>query len=117
MKPSHLKVHEECMKLCHGYVRREAPIVVQLQLVGETKLYKELEMRNLFSYAVKICGLSEGAAYTFIAVGKKAKLYPCLQEAIVCRSLSVSKTIRIVSIISAENAEELVKFAKSHSSK
>src|SRR5665213_530387 len=117
MKPSHLKVHEECMKLCHGYVRREAPIVVQLQLVGETKLYKELEMRNLFSYAVKICGLSEGAAYSFIAVGKKAKLYPCLQDAIVSRTLTISKAIRIVSIVRAENVEELVEFAKTHTSK
>ncbi|MGZ3722889.1 MAG: HNH endonuclease [Bdellovibrionales bacterium] len=117
MKPEHLKIHEECLKLCQGYVRREAPIVVQLQQVGETKLFKELEMRNLFTYAVKICGLSEGAAYSFIAVGKKAKLQPCLQDAIVSRTLSVSKAIRIVSIINSENAEELVEFAKTHSSK
>jgi len=117
MKPAYLKIHEECLKLCQGYVRREAPIVVLLQQVGETKLYKELEMRNLFTYAVKLCGLSEGAAYSFIAVGKKAKLHPCLQEAIVSRTLSVSKAIRIVSIICTENAEELVEFAKTHSSK
>ncbi|MGZ3722516.1 MAG: HNH endonuclease [Bdellovibrionales bacterium] len=74
-------------------------------------------MRNLFTYAVKICGLSEGAAYSFIAVGKKGKLHPCLQDAIVSRALSVSKAIRIVSIINSENAEELVEFAKTHSSK
>ncbi|MGZ3723679.1 MAG: HNH endonuclease signature motif containing protein [Bdellovibrionales bacterium] len=117
MKPEHLKIHEECLKLCQGYLRREAPIVVQLQKVGETKLFKELEMRNLFTYAVKICGLSEGAAYSFIAVGNNAKLYPCLQEAVVSRTLSVSKAIRIVSILDTENAEALVEFAKTHSSK
>src|SRR5665213_2434395 len=74
-------------------------------------------MKNLYTYAVKICGLPEGAAYSFIAVGKMAKLYPCLREAVPSRTLTVSKTIRIVSVLSAENAEELVAFAKNHTAK
>ena len=65
----HLEVHETCLKLCQGYIRMEAPIVAQLQLVGETKVYKDLGMKNLFTYAVKLCDLPEGAAYSFIAVG------------------------------------------------
>ncbi|MGZ3721583.1 MAG: HNH endonuclease [Bdellovibrionales bacterium] len=117
MKPEHLKIHEECLKLCQGYVRSEAPIVVKLQQVAETKLYKELEMKNLFKYAVRICDLPEGSAYSFIAVGKKANLYPCLQAAIVTRALTVWKANRIVSIISPENAEELVEFARTHGAK
>ena len=117
MKPAHLKIHEECLNLCRGYVRKEAPIVVQLQKVFETKLYKEFDIKNLFTYAVTICGLSEGAAYSFIAVGKKAKLYPCLQEAVVSRLVTVSKAIRFVSIIDSDNTEELALFAKTHTSR
>jgi hypothetical protein len=87
MKPQDLKIHNDCLRLCRGYVRHEAPIVVQLQLVDEFKIYK--------------C----------------AKLYPCLQTAIVTRCLTISKAYRIVSILNAENAEEVVEFAKTHTSK
>src|SRR5665213_2912931 len=114
MKPELLKIHEDCLKLCQGYVRREAPIVFQLIQVGETKLYKELDIKNLFTYAVKICGLPEGAAYSFIAVGKMAKINPCLREAVAARTLTVSKANRILSILTNENSDELVEFAKSH---
>jgi hypothetical protein len=117
MKPEHLKIHEQFLKLCQGYVKREAPIVVALQMVVETKLYKEFDMQSPYMYATEICGLSEGNAYVFIAVGKHAKLYPCLQDAIVTRTLTVPKANRILSIINAENAEELVAFAKTHTQK
>jgi hypothetical protein len=113
----HLEIHETCLKLCQGYIRMEAPIVAQLQLVGETKVYKKLGMKNLFTYAVKLCGLPEGAAYSFIAVGKMAMLHPCLQQAVQDRSLSVSKANRILAAITNENAKELVEFAKSHTAK
>jgi hypothetical protein len=117
MKPEHQQIHVVCLNLCQGYVRREAPIVFQLQLAGETELYKELGIKNLYTYAVEVCGLPEGAAYSFIAVGKMAKLYPCLREAVASRTLTVSKANRIVSILTKENAEELVEFAKNHTAK
>jgi hypothetical protein len=117
MKPEDLKIHEDCLKLCRSYVRLEAPIVVQLQLVAEKKIYKEFDKKNLYTYAVDICGLSEGVAYSFTAVGACAKKNPCLQTAIVTRTLTVSKAYRIVSIITTENAEELVEYAKTHSAR
>src|ERR1700733_15848004 len=76
VKPEHLKIHETCINLCQRYMRMEAPIIAQLQLVGEFEIYKELGLKNLYTYGVKLCGLPEGAAYSFIAVGKMAKLYP-----------------------------------------
>ena len=117
MAPEKKVIHDECLKLCNGYTKREAPIVLQLQKVGETKLYRELNKKNLFQYAVDICGLSEGTAYSFISVGKAAQLYPELKEAIVLRTLTVSKAIRIVSILNPENATELVTFAKQNTSR
>jgi len=38
-------------------------------------------------------------------------LHSCLKSALVSRKLTVSKAVRIVSIITDENAEELVEFA------
>lgn len=117
MKPGHQRIHEACLQLCEGYIKREAPIVVQLQMVGETKLFKELDKKSVFKYAVDICGLTEASAYSFIAVGKSAKRHPCLQDAIVSRSLTVSKANRIVSILSEDNAEELAQYAINHSTR
>ncbi|MGZ3721365.1 MAG: HNH endonuclease [Bdellovibrionales bacterium] len=117
MKQEHLKIHQACLQLCQEYMRREAPIIFHLQRVEETKLFKKLEQPSLFEYAVKICGLPEGAAYSFIAVGKKAALHPCLESALVSRKITVSKANRIVSIITADNAQELVDFAINNSTR
>lgn len=117
MKSSHKEIHEECIRLCRNYIKSEALIVRQLQLVGESKLYRELGIRSLFQYAVEICGLPEGVAYSFISVGKCARLYPALHEAIVSGDLTVSKANRFVSIVNSENVCELVDFAKKNSAR
>lgn len=117
MNPAEIKIHKACVELCQGYMRREAPIVMQLQQVEQTKLFKQLGQPSLFKYAVEICGLPEGAAYSFIAVGRKAKVHPCLKAALVTQKLTVSKAQRIVSILTDENAIELVDFAVKHSAR
>jgi hypothetical protein len=117
MNSENKEIHETCLKLCRGYVRLEAPIIAQLQLVAENKIYKEYGKKSLFKYAVELCGLSEGVAYSFIAVGKMAKDHPCLQKAVESRTLSVSKANRILSVIDKENVKELVEFAKTHTKK
>ena len=68
-------------------------------------------------YATKILGLSEPVAYSFIAVSRKSLKVPQLKAAIQARQLSVSKASRIISTLRSENAEELISFAQTHTTR
>jgi len=59
-------------------------------------------------------GLTESVAYGFITVARKARKVPALSQAVRTNELSVAKASRIVATITSENAEELIEFAKAH---
>src|SRR5882762_7020589 len=90
MNESGQRDHEIFLKLSDGYNRREAPMVVTLQRITESKFYNKFASTP-FKYAVKMGNLSKGLAYSLIAIAEKGKRHCCLQKAIVERSLSISK--------------------------
>jgi 5-methylcytosine-specific restriction endonuclease McrA len=56
---------------------------------------------------------SEAISYALISIARKSREVPVLRSS----GLSVSKASRIVSILNRDNASELIRFAKTHTSK
>lgn len=111
------QMHERALSLVKRYSKIEAELIQALQDIDACELYKKLDCPSLFVYATQKLGLSEAVAYAFISVARKAREIPSLQSAIQKQQLSVSKATRIVSSLQSENADELIEFAKTHTSK
>jgi hypothetical protein len=84
-----------------------------LQAIDCSRAYQELGYPSLFQYAVSGLKLSEGSAYNFITVARKAAQIPELQREITEGSLSVSKARKIVPVLTPENQFDWIARAKS----
>ena len=111
------RLHRHAVTLSRTHRRLESRLIVVLQQVERTRLWRNFDCTSLFTYAVGELELSEPIAYAFIAVARKAALIPALQEAIAVRRLSVATAARIVSCLTMENAGQLIEFAASHTSR
>ena len=109
-----LTLHRRAVACGCGHRTAEAELVLALQEVGRTGLYRVFDCASLFAYAVRELGLTDSVAGQAIAVARKAALIPRLQEAIASRQLSVSLASRVVRCLKAENAEEVIAYALSH---
>jgi len=85
--------------------------------IDRLQLYRLLGCASLFTYVVSMLGFTEGAAYQLITVTRKAKDIALLKTALEEQRLSVAKASRIASVLSAENASELIEFASRHTSR
>ncbi len=105
-------LHEKALHLSNNYRRLEKELIEVLQEIEEQKLYVELGFSSMFRYATESLGLSEANAYAFIAVARKAKVLPSLQQSLNEGSLSVSKIKPILSVLDVHNQNEWVEKAK-----
>jgi len=112
----HQKLHDHALRLCARHKSLEADIVFLLADLEKEQVFKRLGFASLFEYAVSL-GLSEANAYAFILVSRKASELAPVREAILSKTLAVSKAARMVSVLNESNAVELVEFAKRHTSK
>jgi predicted restriction endonuclease len=80
-------------------------------------IHKLLGFRNLFLYATEHVKLSEAVAFALIAVARKSKAIPTLRHAIRDGKISPSKASRVAAHITNENAEELIEFTRTHTTK
>lgn len=108
-----LKIHARALEISSGYLKREFELLAVLGEVDRTKLFKKLDCPSLFRYAVDLLGLSEAMAYALISIARKNRELPGLVDG----KLSISKLSRIVSVVNAENKDELVSFAKKHTAR
>jgi 5-methylcytosine-specific restriction endonuclease McrA len=108
------KIHQQALSLSRSRKRNDAEVVENLILVEKSQLYKKLDKRNMFTYAVDILGHDEGFAYSAINIARKCLLFPALRSAVGASKLSVGKASRIASSLTTENAAELVAFACAH---
>lgn len=111
------QLHNRALNLSHRHRRMESMIIEVLKEIDRTKLYRPLGHASLFQYAVQSLGFSESVAYCFISVSRKSAEVSVLNSAIQAQTLSVCKASRLVSILTAENAIELIEFAKNHSAR
>jgi len=95
----------------------ESQLVSLLMEIDRLQLYRLLGCASLFTYVVSMLGFTEGAAYQLITVTRKAKDIALLKTALEEQRLSVAKASRIASVLSAENASELIEFASRHTSR
>jgi HNH endonuclease len=110
-------LHHRALALTAQHRRIESTLIVVLKEIDKTKLYKKLGQPSLFTYAVKLLGLTESVAYGFISVARKSDQVAPLFKAIEEQRLSVAKASRIVAALTNENAEALIEFANSHSTR
>ena len=101
------KLHEEILLAVLDYRKVEAKLISLLQKADQTRLYLEFGETSLFQYCVRVLDLSDDRAYALITVARKAREIPELQNAIVTNALSVSKAVRITSVLKKENPENL----------
>jgi hypothetical protein len=110
------QVHESALRVSSVHDRSEINLVQILQEVEKIKLFKKFDgCGSSFEYATKILKKTPPIAYMLIAVTRKGKEVPALQQAIQEKRITVPMAHRLVSQIRHENAEELISFAESHS--
>jgi 5-methylcytosine-specific restriction endonuclease McrA len=109
-----MKIHQQALSLSRARERNDAEVVENLILLEQSQLYKKLDKRNMFTYAVDVLGHDEGFAYSAINIAGKSVQFPALRSAVGASRLSVGKASRIASCLTLENAAELVEFACVH---
>jgi len=117
LSPQANSLHEKALVLSREHRWVESQLVSLLMKIDRLQLYRLLGCASLFTYVVSMLGFSEGAAYQLITVARKAKDIALLRTALEEQRLSVAKASRIVSVLSAENASELIDFASRHTSR
>ncbi|MCM2281374.1 MAG: HNH endonuclease [Bdellovibrionaceae bacterium] len=90
----------------------EADLILCLQEVDRLLVHRFLGYNSLQQYAVRALKLSEAQSYAYIAVARKARDLPRLQEAITAGELTVSKAVRITSVINEENQQKWIGLAQ-----
>jgi len=117
LSPQAHSLHEKALVLSREHRRLESQLISLLMEIDRLQLYRLLGCASLFTYVVSMLGFTEGAAYQLITVTRKAKDIAPLKTALEEQRLSVAKASRIVSVLSVENASELIEFASRHSSR
>jgi len=117
LSPQANSLHEKALVLSREHRRVESQIVSLLMEIDRLQLYRLLGCASLFTYVVSMLGFTEGAAYQLITVTRKAKDIAALKIALEEQRLTVAKASRIVSVLSLDNASELIDFASRHTSR
>jgi len=117
LSPQAHSLHEKALVLSREHRRLESQLISLLMEIDALKLYRLLGCASLFTYVVSMLGFTEGAAYQLITVARKAKDIAPLKAALEEQRLTVAKASRIVSVLSVENASELIDFASRHTSR
>lgn len=107
-------IHQRAMYLSRRHRALEAELIATLREVADEQIHRRLEYTSLVKYAVDALGLSEAVAVAFVTVARKSADVSELSAAIRTGELSVSTASRMTSVITSENARELIEFAKSH---
>jgi len=107
--------HHEMVQVVEDLKKQEAKVIAKLQDIDRYFVYRYLGYNSLFTYATQALRLTEAQAYAFISVARKAAQFPVLQKAIIAGEISVSKAVRIASVLNDNNQEEWVELAKTRS--
>ncbi|MCM2281013.1 MAG: HNH endonuclease [Bdellovibrionaceae bacterium] len=89
----------------------EADLIRCLQEVDQFLVHRFIGYNSLFQYAVHALKLSEAQSYAYITVARKAQELPQLQEALVSGELTVSKAVRITSVINEQTQAKWIGLA------
>jgi len=113
----HFTINMRTKKYARIHTRAERFLVESLIEVEAENIHKLLGYRSMFLYATKELELSEAVALALISVARKAKILPALREAIAKGKIPPSKASRMAAHINQENAEEMINFASTHTTR
>jgi hypothetical protein len=113
----HSRINRRCVKVAKLHGKAEQMLVEGLIEVEAEKIHKLLGYRSMFLYATEELKLSEAVGLALISVARKAKELKVLRVAVAQGRVSPSKASRIVAHITSENAEEIINFASTHTSR
>ena len=108
------EIHQRAVYLGRRHRALEAELIATLREVATEQIHKRLEYTSLVKYAMSELGLNEAVAVAFVTVAHKSEKIVEFATAIHKGELTVSTASRMTSVISEENARELIEFAKSH---
>jgi 5-methylcytosine-specific restriction endonuclease McrA len=111
-KEKALDLDQRAKTVASNFKRAESELIEILQKMDECKAHIDLGYASLYQYTVGVLGLSEGTAYNFITVARKARAVPELHEAVKTGELTVSNARRIAPVLTLENKQEWIEKAK-----
>src|SRR5579872_49448 len=115
MTPDFEKIHQSALLAAREFKQAELKLLDALLEVEKSSVHLRLGFSSLFNYAVQSLGLSEAVAYNAISVARKIREVPSLKDEVA--ELGISKTRKIVSVLTKENQAEWISKAKTLSSR
>src|SRR5277367_2637628 len=115
LTPALEKIHQSALLAAHEFKQAEMKLLDALLDVEKSSVHLRLGFSSLFNYAVQSLRLSEAVAYNAIAVARKIREIPELKSEIA--EIGISKTRKIVSVLTKENQKEWTLKAKTLSSR
>jgi hypothetical protein len=113
MKTKFQVLHERAITISKSYHRAESDLIAVLQEIDDCRGFREMGFKSLFDYATQALKLSESVSYNLIAIARKSKTVPKLQEMIRDHEMSVSNARMIAPILTVENQEKWLEAAAS----
>jgi hypothetical protein len=104
-------LHDRALEAGRIYQKAELDLMAILRQIEARKIHRKLDRKNIFEYVVVELKFDEKRAYMLTSVMEACAAIPLLSEAVEARRLSVCKASRLVSVLTKENAEELITMA------
>ena len=102
---NHLLIHEKAIEYSKNYHLWQAKLIEVLQEIDHHKVFRTMGYSSLHVYATGALKLSDAQAYALIAIARKSVVVPELKAAVVEGTISISKAVRIISVIEPSNKE------------
>jgi hypothetical protein len=111
------RIHKRTVRVAKVHGKAEQILVECLIEVETEKIHKLLGYRSMYLYTTQKLKLSDAVGLSLITVARKAKDVHALRLAVAEGLVSPSKASRIAAHITNENADEIINFASSHTSR
>jgi 5-methylcytosine-specific restriction endonuclease McrA len=104
-------LHNRAVEAGRRYQKAELDLMAILRQVEARKIHRKLDRKNIYEYVVLELKFDEKRAYMLTSVMEACAAIPLLAKAVETRRLSVCKASRLVSVLTKDNAEELIAMA------
>ncbi|MFA6917617.1 MAG: hypothetical protein WC285_02145, partial [Candidatus Gracilibacteria bacterium] len=106
------ELYELCKKFGKETLEARRKFAGLLPEVFKRRLYEKKGFSSIFEFAAKLAGMSHEQVRLVLRLERKFEDKPVLQKELVEGEISANKLVRIASIATAENQEEIFEKAK-----
>jgi hypothetical protein len=110
-----LALHELAVSASKTHKDSEFRVIESIQKVDQSQFFKKINCSSLNAYVQTHLGYSEAVTGSLISVSRKSKRIPRLQSALKNQEITSSVAQKFLSVVTNENAEELIEFTKHNS--